>query len=191
MRIIATVLAAGQADRFGSNKQLALVGGRPMINRVCSAVSDAAPDAVVLVAGRDALDVHAAAGTPYLVINERFAEGIGSSIATAANAFRHTADAIMICLGDQPLVPGEHYAALIDAWNGDPDRIIATSYAGTIGVPALFGSRHFDALGRLSGDKGAKAVFAAAGERLAVIPCEEAGVDVDTAADLDKLNQPP
>ncbi len=189
MRIIAAILAAGQSDRFGGNKQLAATGGIPMIRRVCSAVTDAAPDAVVLVAGREALAVHDAADVPFLVINEHYADGLGTSVAAAANRLAHAADALLVCLGDQPLVPASHFAALIDSWEGDPHAIVASGYGDTTGVPALFGSGHFDALARLSGDQGARSVFAAAGDKLCVIACEEAAFDVDTDADLEAVNR--
>lgn len=189
MRIIAAILAAGLSDRFGGNKQLAATGGVPMIRRVCSAVTDAAPDAVVLIAGRDALAVHDAADAPFLVINEQYADGLGTSIAAAANRLAHAADALLICLGDQPLVPASHFALLIDAWDGDPDAIIASGYGDTTGVPALFGGRYFKALADLRGDQGAKSVFAQAADNLIVIPCEEAAFDVDSSADLEAVNR--
>ena len=191
MRVIAVILAAGRSDRFGSNKQLALIEGEAMIQRVTHAVSDAAPDAVVLVAGRDALAVHDAAAALFLVINERFDDGLGSSIAAAAKALGHATDALLICLGDQPLVPAGHYAALIDAWDGDPDTVIASGYGQSAGAPALFGRAWIETLAELDGDSGAKHLFDEAGEHLVVLPCEEAAVDIDTKEDYEALGSLP
>ncbi len=187
--IIAVVLAAGQSSRFGAAKQLAAVGGRPMVAHVGAAVCEASPAAVVLVAGHSVAAVRTAAGLPFLLINERYREGLGTSIASAARALGPQADALMFCLGDQPLIPSTHYRALIDAWNGDEASIVATGYAGSVGAPVLFGSDWFARLALLRGDQGAKSLITSAGDQLSVVECDAAVHDVDTPQDLEAVNR--
>ncbi len=183
--IIAVILAAGRGTRFGATKQLASFGGEAMVARVSNAVRSAEPGAVVLVAGHDAGSVHDAADVPFIVINERYRDGLGTSIARASATLRHAADALLFCLGDQPLIPAAHYRDMIDAWDGEADSVVATQYGGedTAGAPVLFGRAWFDRLAGLTGDQGAKVLLRDAGE-FVTVACDEAAFDIDTPADL-------
>ena len=48
MRIGGLVLAAGEGSRFGGTKQLAAVGGRPMLEHALASVAALSPRVVVL-----------------------------------------------------------------------------------------------------------------------------------------------
>ena len=181
-RIVAAVLAAGQSQRFGaSSKQLVEIDGESMVARTVRAVGDVAP--VVLIAGHDAERVMRAAGAPFAVINGRYERGIGTSVAAAARALGSSADALLLCLADQPWIPADHYRALTAAWEGVPGRIVASSYRDTLGVPALFDRAVFSELAGLDGDRGAKTVIAARQDRVVPLPLTEYR-DVDTPGDL-------
>lgn len=52
---------------------------------------------------------------------------------------------------------------------------------------ALFARRHFDALRRLSGDRGGKALLVAHGEAVVRVPFAEAAIDLDTPDDYERL----
>src|SRR5262249_57188384 len=98
------------------------------------------------------------------VENVHGAGGIGSSIRAgviAAAATHPPPDAVLVTLADQPAVTAALLDQLVAAAATAPVGLVACEYAGTIGVPALFASRHFDALRRLSGDRGGKALLAA------------------------------
>jgi CTP:molybdopterin cytidylyltransferase MocA len=183
-RVIAVVLAAGRSTRFKSGKQLAGFGGRPLVRHALDSLDDSGVDATVLVAGHDCLDVHAAAHARFLLINDAFADGMAVSIARATRALRQTADALLFCLADQPLIPASHYGALVRAWDGSATGIVATRSRGIIGAPALFGSALFGDLETLTGDSGARRIIERAGDAVVAIDCEEAALDVDTPADL-------
>ena len=190
-KLIAVVLAAGSSQRFGRPKQLEPVDGIPMVRKACAAAAAARPEAVVLVAGHEAARIHNASGARFLIINEHHASGLGSSLAAAARALKESADALLVCLADQPLIPPQHFAALRDAWRGEGDALVATEFAATIGPPVLIGRDHFHALTALEGDRGAKRFLEAAGDGLRTIRCEAAAVDIDRPEDLDGLGQVP
>ena len=145
----------------------------------------------MLVAGREAAAVHRAADTQFLIVNERYDEGMGSSISLAARTLAPVADAMMFCLADQPGIPPSHYAALARAWDGSRDALIATAFNGSVGPPVLFGRAYFDRLAKLGGDAGAKALLREAGDALVTIRCDEAAIDIDRPADLEQLAQVP
>ena len=190
-KLVAVVLAAGCSRRFGSPKQLATVDAVPMVRRAVTQVGPAQPDAIVLVAGHEAAAVHAAAAADFLVINERYAEGMGTSIACAARTLCPVADAMLLCLADQPLIPASHFAALREAWGGHGDRVVATAFGGTHGPPVVFGKQFLEPLLALSGETGAKALLESAGDALITVRCDKAGIDIDRPGDLDSLDQLP
>ncbi len=190
-RLIAVILAAGSSRRYGSAKQLVPIDGLPMVRHAVIAAGAADPDAVVLVAGRDAAAVHTAADARFLIVNDRHADGIGSSIAVAARTLGPLTGALLFCLADQPGIPPEHYASIAEAWDGSGDAVIATAFNGAVGPPVLFGHAHVARLAELGGDVGAKALLEQAGESLVTIRCDAAAIDIDRPADLERLDQVP
>jgi CTP:molybdopterin cytidylyltransferase MocA len=56
-----------------------------------------------------------------------------------------------------------------------------------MGPPVLFPRGAFDALGELTGDQGAKSLLQSSRFDVRTIPFEDAAIDIDTPADLDKL----
>ena len=185
-RIFAIVLAAGAATRFGSNKQLAEYRGEPLVRRAARVASSACGSRTVLVLGHEWRTVYTAC-KPFpggFVLNTDYASGIGTSIATGVAAIRHVADAVLVVLADQPLVSAEHLQALQSSWSGKDKDIVASTYAGTTGVPALFPAGCFDQLCSLDGDKGAQALLYDSTYVLRTIENQDAELDIDTPADL-------
>ena len=76
---------------------------------------------------------------------------------------------------------------MIDAWKRDHTKIIASAYAGTVGVPAIFPVRHFTAISQLQGDTGAKVIIENNLEQVIRISIPEAEIDIDTQEDLIKI----
>ena len=189
--VYAIVLAAGSAARFGSTKQLAELDNISLARRATTLAAKCCESRSVLVLGHDWNAVWDAC-TPlrgFLIINDNYEAGIGTSIALAVQSIRHVASAVLVLLADQPLITVAHVAALIDGWSGDEQEIVATSYADTKGVPALFPAACFDQLATLNGDQGARALLNDAQFNVRKIVFEDAAVDVDTTADLARISR--
>ncbi len=184
--IFAAVLAAGTSSRFGSTKQLAKFSGEPLAARACRAAVGAFGVRTALVVGH-ARHAVAQACMPFpgfLVVNDEFASGLGASLARAARALGHVADALVVVLADQPLVTTAHLSALAARWSGRPDGIVATRFSDTLGPPCLFGRASFSELASLSGDAGARGVLTDRRFELREVRFEPAAVDIDQPADL-------
>ena len=188
--VFAVVLAAGCASRFGSTKQLEVFDGAALVRRAAELARETCGNNTILVAGHDSAAVAKAAGdaAPYLVINDRHTEGLGSSIAAAVKTVSHAADAILLMLADQPLITVSHLQALIKTWSGADDEIVATSFSGTMGPPVLFPRNAFPALARLSGDRGARSVLQDKSYTMKTIKFEDAAIDIDTPEDLKNIS---
>ena len=189
--VFAAVLAAGSSRRFGRHKLLETVNGKPLVRHTAEIARTVCGDRSILVTGYESAAVTAAAGDApqFLIVNDRHEEGMGGSIALAARIVSHVADALILLFADQPLVTAQHVETLVRTWSGAQDQIVATAFSGTVGPPVLFPSGAFDALGRLSGDTGARSVLRDPWVDLRTVPFEDAAIDIDTPADLERLRQ--
>lgn len=187
--VFAVVLAAGSSSRFGSTKQAVTLNDVSLVQRALETASRACNGRVVTVIGHDYSSVLAAmnADSGFVIVNEDYQQGLGSSIAAAARACRIGADALLLLLADQALVTSDHLFALLDNWSGSDSEIVASAYDDTQGPPVLLPRATFDDLCQLSGDTGARALFRDDRFQLKTVRFEAAAIDIDTPADLDAL----
>ena len=177
---------------MGSPKQLLRLEGESLVRRAATTALASRAARVFVVVGAEAEAVaREIEDLPVeQVENVHWAEGIGTSIRAgveAATVVQPPLDAVLITLADQPAVTSALLDALIAASEAAPAGLVACEYAETLGVPALFARRHFDALRRLSGDRGGKALLAAHGEAVVRIRFAPAAIDLDTPADYERL----
>jgi molybdenum cofactor cytidylyltransferase len=193
MKAAAVVLAAGGSSRFGQPKQLAIFQGEPLVRRVVAAANEAECMPIVVVVGREAAQITSElAGLPVsIAVHRRWSNGLGSSIAVGlkhALEIVANVDAAILLTCDQPFVNAAILRQLIQLHLEDGKSIVASAYAGTLGIPALFDRSCFADLLRLTGDSGAKRIILARTD-VATFDFPAAEVDIDTAADYEKLNQ--
>ncbi|HJU73615.1 MAG TPA: nucleotidyltransferase family protein [Gemmatimonadaceae bacterium] len=185
--ISAIVLAAGLAKRFGSPKVLATYQRKPLVRHVVEALStpDVA-DIVVVVRRPKTPYIKALASTrARVVVNEDPATGMSTSLHTALQALNPATEAVLIALGDQPLIEPSVVESLIHEWQRSRSCIVAPLYREERGHPVLFDASVFPELLRVRGDQGARAVVDRDPERVCLLALDrDAPRDVDTQADL-------
>jgi CTP:molybdopterin cytidylyltransferase MocA len=192
--VLGLVLAAGGSSRMGRPKQLAELGGRPLLEHVLRALEDAPVDAVVVALGAHADEVRARVdlgGAVPLVVGD-WAKGMGHVLASAlAAAPARGQGATVVLLGDQPLVSGASVARLVDAWRGGAGPVVTAAYGGRPGHPKLFDHRLLPELLGLSGDAGARDLLAAHPEWVHAVEVGGLGsdADVDVEADLRRVGR--
>lgn len=178
----AVILAAGASTRMGRPKQLIEVDGKSLVERAVQVALEAGAGPVVVVLGAHAEQISAKIkGLPALaVVNHRWQEGMGSSIALGVKSLRLETEAVLILHCDHHGVTPQHLKTLAST----PGRIVASEYEGVKGVPALFDRSHFAALTALSGDYGARDLI----RRKDAVAVELKGhFDLDTPEDLARL----
>lgn len=122
-----------------------------------------------------------------VVLNTEWQSGLASSLATGIEVAQAMAcDGALVMTTDQPLIDPTSLGALIDAFEAG-HRIVASSYNGIVGVPAVFGAEHFDSLMKLSGDEGAGRWLRARSADVTQIRIDSASVDIDTPEDVERL----
>ena len=193
----AVILAAGASVRLGTPKQTILYEGKPLLQHAVAAAQGAGchPVVVVLGAHADAIVAHLAHfhfSPTAIVHNDHWKQGIGTSIAVGIEALLQTENTVtaaimMVC--DQPYADAALLQTLIAQHEQTGKGIVASTYAKTEGVPALFSNKYFDALMHLSGDTGAKKIMLQHQEDVGLVPFEKGIIDVDTIRDVERFRE--
>lgn len=181
--LVAVVLAAGHATRFGSDKLSARLRGEPLLFHAIRAAR-AAPVTKVIVVARPELHTGEWTGEPLVDVvrleSAALSDTLKAGIVAAGNA-----DGAFIFLGDMPLVPHGQAARLAD--------IVGTGYAamprheGRPGHPVLLSARAFSDISALQGDEGAGRLLRGHSD-VVFDECTDPSIhfDVDRPEDLQK-----
>jgi CTP:molybdopterin cytidylyltransferase MocA len=174
------LLAAGEGRRFGGPKQLARVGGRPLIERALAAL--AGLDRVVVVLGARAEEIRAGAdlGGAEVVVCADWAEGMGASL-RAGLAALDGAGEVVVVLADQPFITAA-VVARVRAAEGDAARAV---YGGAPGHPVVLRRPVLARAAELRGDQGFRDV------PMTHVECGDLADprDIDTRADLEVVRR--
>jgi CTP:molybdopterin cytidylyltransferase MocA len=179
----AVVLCAGEGSRYGApsgaHKLLAPFRGRPLVYWAIEHALEAGLEATLVVTG--AVDLSSVMPSGVVTLsNPAWEDGIATSLQRAVAAARDLGlDAIVVGLGDQPLIPSTAWRAV--AASDQP--IAVATYGGARRNPARLARSVWDDL-PVSGDEGARALMRNRPELVAEIPCAGDPVDVDTVDDL-------
>jgi molybdenum cofactor cytidylyltransferase len=195
MRVGAVVLAAGGSTRFGKPKQFALFQGETFVRRIVRAAIEAGCAPVVVVTGEDSAQITSELTrfTVTIAMNPGWSSGVGSSIRVGVQrAMDLVADleASLLLSCDQPFVTATVLAQLIQLRLTSGKPIVASAYAMTLGIPALFDRSFFPDLLRLKEDSGAKKIILARPHDVVSFDFPAGAIDIDTVADYKKLYQP-
>jgi molybdenum cofactor cytidylyltransferase len=186
------VLAAGGSARLAKPKQFAIFRGETLVRRIVAAANEAECAPIVVVVGRDAAQITSElAGLPVsIAVHQHWSNGLGSSIAVGLKHARGIAanlDAAILLTCDQPFVNAAALRQLIQLYLQNEKPIVASAYAKTLGIPALFDRSCFGDLLQLRGDSGAKGIILARLHDVTPFDFPAAAIDIDTAADYEKL----
>ena len=142
-----------------------------------------------VVQGNDTAVAGCLEGLPVTVVpNPGWAEGIASSIRRGVEwATFQGSDAVLLLVCDQPALDATHIDRLVSRY-GTGARVVASRYADSLGVPALFGRELFGVLLSVRGSTGAKRVIRDERDAVAV-DWPEGVLDVDTPADAARLRE--
>ncbi|MDA8061145.1 MAG: NTP transferase domain-containing protein [Actinomycetota bacterium] len=186
----AAVLAAGGAARFrasrgggaddpADHKLLAPFRGRPLVAWALEAAAGAALERTFVVTGAVELEGLVPPGAEVLA-NPDWASGQASSLQVALRAAREAGlGALVVGLGDQPLVPAAAWSAVA---RGRGPIVVAT-YAGRRRNPVRLDESVWSELPTV-GDEGARRLIGLHPELVSEVACDGDPADVDTWEDL-------
>jgi molybdenum cofactor cytidylyltransferase len=182
----AILLAAGNSTRMGSAKQLLDFRGQPLLRHAAKSALSAGCHPVIVVLGAREPEIRSAlANLPVeIVVNERWPEGMGTSIQAGLRALENRdVTGAILTLVDQPFVTSGFLTGLVASHRESGRPIVAAQYSGTAGVPVFFAREAFPLLMALKPDQGCKGVILGHPADALLVDCPEAAMDIDTPED--------
>ncbi len=162
---------------------------RQVIDPVLDLINTSDLDKKVFVGSRDFTEISQRLATDVIAIQNPHPEfGLASSLKLAL-AQLSDVDAVIILLGDMPLVQRDTVVALMEAF--DPTAgaaMVYPVYEGKRGNPVLIGKRFFDELADLSGDQGARVLIDRYPHMIKEVPVTDRGtlIDIDDPLGLER-----
>lgn len=181
------MLAAGNSERFGENKLLYPVNGKPMYEHLADQVNGLAENVFqkkIVVTQYPELAEHMKKRGFQVCLNDQPELGISHSVHLGVEeAWKWETDAaICFAVSDQPYLRGTTLEMLIRQWKASGKGIGALAYHGEIGNPVVFVEKYRKELMELTGDKGGKRVVKRHMDDLYLMEVEDAEElrDLDT-----------
>ena len=194
MQTAILVMAAGASRRMGRPKQLLPFGSTTLLRHAVEVAlsSHASKVAVALGSGEEAMRKELTGMPIGIVTNPEWDRGMGTTIRAGVQAIGMYPEvgALILTVADSPELSAETYNRIIAAHVASGLPIVASEYAGTVGVPALFERQYFDSLIALPADHGCKALIMANSAKVIRMPCPEAAKDIDSPKDYEALMNP-
>ncbi|NKK63039.1 NTP transferase domain-containing protein [Rhizobium leguminosarum bv. viciae] len=186
------ILAAGKASRMGEggkHKLLAEFDGVPLMRLAALTALAADAASVIVVTGHRRSEIEAALDGLALTFidNPDYASGMASSL-TAGFSSRDadSAEGILVMLADMPAISTTHLDALISAFrNAGGEAVVRAVSQGKPGNPVILPHSLSQAVLRLQGDVGARAIIATSGLPVLDVDVGDAALlDVDTPEEV-------
>lgn len=186
----AILLAAGGSSRLGRSKQLLPYRGQSLVRRAAGHLT-ALTSRVFVVTGAKRLEVELELEElPVRTLhNERWREGVGTSIALGVDHLPESARAVLILMCDQYRLEPEDLERFVAIWQEEPGRVLAARWDKMFGPPVIFPRALFPQLVRLTGDLGARRLLVQHRSRVRFQDLPEAGIDVDEPMDLTRMQR--
>jgi molybdenum cofactor cytidylyltransferase len=185
------ILAAGASTRMGRHKQLLPWNKTTLLGHAIETARKISDTVLVVLGSKAAVIKKEVPVFANYAINKAWEDGMGTSIALGVTELERMVnpDAIMVLLVDQPLIDALYLGQLLEAHAVSENKIIATSYNGRAGVPALFPKTYFESLKTLKNDVGAKHLMQHCHNRLMVLDAKDKIIDIDTPKAYDSLKK--
>jgi molybdenum cofactor cytidylyltransferase len=188
--IAIVLLAAGASTRLGRPKQLLSLNGITLLRRTAEMALHSTAESVHIVLGykSDSMKAELKNLPVRIIENLRWQEGISTSLCTGLTSLSETIEAAVVVLCDQPKLSMIYLDKIIKTYIDTQAPIVASKYAGTVGVPALFNRKIFPELLSLKGDQGAKSVIERYSKTRVEIDFPGGEFDIDVDVDEKGLN---
>lgn len=179
------ITASGLGTRFGSNKLMASLDGKPLIAHAIRACDGLFAKRVAVTRHEDVAQLCRSLGMEAVMHDEP----LRSDTVRLGMQAMDGCDTVTFIQADQPFISANTLAALLRGAETHPEFIWRVGFQGTQGAPVLFPAWAFDELRALPPGKGGGFVAKAHAQR---VRCVEAAsewelFDVDTVQDLEAL----
>ena len=158
------------------------INGRTFIECIVDSIITSFVKEIIIVVGHEQEKVVAALDgyDIGLVENPDFKQGMSTSIRAGLEVITGKPDAVLVCLGDMPLITSATVNLLITAFNPSAGREICVPiYRGKRGNPVLWSNRFIHEMMLLKGDTGARSLLTRYQKVVQDVVVPDSGVLVD------------
>ncbi|MBW2092141.1 MAG: molybdenum cofactor cytidylyltransferase [Deltaproteobacteria bacterium] len=191
MKIWGIILAAGRSSRMGRIKQLLDFEGKTILEQVMENALNSSLHRLIVVLGHGAEQIQKVVdfNRVKVVVNERYDQGLSTSIRAGLNEIPDETEGVVFILGDQPLVGADVINAIIKAYQQEKAPLVIPTCRGRRGNPVLADRSLFHRLKNLTGNVGARVLFEEYADQIKEVEIENEAVhfDVDTLDDYAAL----
>jgi molybdenum cofactor cytidylyltransferase len=191
--ISAIILAAGYSGRMeGENKLLLPFREKTVLETVVEAVLAVYLTEVIVVTGYDHHNIEAKLCHYPLrfIYNREYSQGMAASLKKGVAALASKDTAVMICLGDMPLITPELLNKLVQTYRQAPEgAIVLPVFKKRRGNPVIFSPGFREDLLGIEGDVGARSIIEKHPRAVVEVPVTS-GIyfqDVDTVPEYEKI----
>jgi molybdenum cofactor cytidylyltransferase len=187
----AIVLAAGESKRMGALKQLMPLGKSTLLEQTVDNLLNSSVDETIVVVGHKAEEITKAI-TPRpvrIVPNPDYQQGMSTSIIAGLKKADPRSQAVLLALGDQPLVESGTINQLIDAFKHHDKGIAVPTHRNRRGNPIIFSIKYKEELLKLKGDIGGREIIKTHPDDVLEVAVDSESVisDIDTRDDYQQL----
>ena len=183
----AILLAAGESKRMGEPKQLMPLGKHTLLEQAIDNLLNSSVDETIVVVGHKAEEITKAIATRpvKIMLNHNYRQGMSTSIIAGLILIDPKSQAVILALGDQPLVASQTINQLIDAFNSHNKGIAVPTYQGRRGHPIIFDIKYKAELFKLKGDIGGREIIRNHSKDVLKVAVDSESVvsDIDTQED--------
>lgn len=185
--IEAVVLAAGESRRMGMPKPLLRFGATTFLEQIVGVLRQCDLGGITVILGAQADAIRAATDLTgvRVVVNENYRDGQLSSLITGLEGIPDGADAILLCLVDNPFVSADVVRRIMATFRDSHKAIVIPVFNGRRGHPALFAATVFEELRNAPANEGARWVVHADRTRVLEVPVSDSAIlaKIDTPED--------
>jgi molybdenum cofactor cytidylyltransferase len=177
--LAAIILSAGASSRMGRPKALLPYREGTFLEHLIQVTRHPRVGVTRVVLGAGAEEIRKIAKLDFsmVVLNPKWEQGQLSSICEGIRSLESVeTDGIVLCPVDHPLVSARLVSDLIGQFYLNRKSIVAPTYKGRRGHPAIFSSALYGELLAAPADKGARAVVWAHSPDVLEVPTDEEGV---------------
>jgi CTP:molybdopterin cytidylyltransferase MocA len=158
MRISTVILAAGNSSRFGANKLLVPLYGKPMYQYAIEKVEQSSFYSRFIVTQYKEIMEKAGQGTVIPVRNRYPEKGMSYSIRLGTESCLES-DGILFLVADQPFLSKNTIEKLKEIFSKNPSNIICARTKKHRGNPAVFPKVFYPELLHLTGEEGGRKIL--------------------------------
>ena len=177
------ILGAGRSERMGQTKQTLPFGTATILEKTIDNYAGSAAGEIIVVLGHQAEKIKEIIGDKSIgiVTNPDYRQGMSTSLIAGLKKIARGA-AVMIALGDQPLIESRTINLLIREYERHDKGIVVPIYRGKRGHPIIFSIKYKAELLSLSGDTGAREIIGRHPSDVLEVPVDTDAIciDIDT-----------